>query len=94
MTRVTSGLRKDTGHWVQPCDDREVMSVIGNIGIYSTGQQFAWRGMSSVDFAVTSSANMSSKADIMWIISANERASNPGCLLARELLTVPPAASP
>ncbi|MFC8190374.1 FRG domain-containing protein [Cellulomonas sp. NPDC057328] len=31
------------------------MQVLGRIGVYSRGQQFAWRGMSSADFSVTSS---------------------------------------
>jgi hypothetical protein len=46
---------KATGWWVQPRDAREVMTMIGSIGVYSTGQQFAWRGMSSADYALTSS---------------------------------------
>lgn len=36
-------------------DARDVMGVIGSIGVYSTGQQFAWRGMASADFSLTSS---------------------------------------
>lgn len=46
---------KATDHWVRPRTARDVMSVIGSIGVYSTGQQFAWRGMASADFSLTSS---------------------------------------
>ncbi|PSL37465.1 FRG domain-containing protein [Labedella gwakjiensis] len=31
------------------------MNFIGSIGVYSTGQRFAWRGMSSADYSVSSS---------------------------------------
>ncbi|GAB3155434.1 hypothetical protein GCM10027058_27750 [Microbacterium neimengense] len=46
---------KATNHWVQPTSSREVMSMIGSIGVYSTGQRFAWRGMGSADFELSSS---------------------------------------
>lgn len=46
---------KATQHWVQPTSAREVMAVMGSIGVYSTGQRFGWRGLSSADFALTSS---------------------------------------
>lgn len=38
-----------------PKDSREVMALIGAIGVYSSGQRFAWRGMSSQDYRLTSS---------------------------------------
>lgn len=50
---------KTTGWWVQPRNAREVMAMIGSIGVYSTGQQFAWRGMSSVDYDLASSLHRS-----------------------------------
>lgn len=31
------------------------MAVMGSIGVYSTGQRFGWRGLSSADFNLTSS---------------------------------------
>ncbi len=46
---------KETGWWIAPRTPRDVMSVVGAIGVHSSGQRFAWRGMSSVDYAVTSS---------------------------------------
>jgi hypothetical protein len=44
-----------TGWWVKPRNSREVMTMIGSIGVYSTGQQFAWRGMASADYPLISS---------------------------------------
>lgn len=46
---------KATGWWVRPQNAREVMTMIGSIGVYSTGQQFAWRGTSSADYNLMSS---------------------------------------
>lgn len=46
---------KRRGWYVRPRNSAEVMQVLGRIGVYSSGQQFAWRGMSSADFPVTSS---------------------------------------
>lgn len=46
---------KHTGWYVVPNDSREVMSVLGAIGAYSTGQRFAWRGVSSQDYRLSSS---------------------------------------
>ncbi|WP_292708578.1 FRG domain-containing protein [Microbacterium sp. 67-17] len=46
---------KRTGWWIQPKTAREVMAAIGSIGVYSTGQHFAWRGMSSADYDLSSS---------------------------------------
>jgi len=44
-----------TGWWVKPRNAREVMTMVGSIGVYSTGQQFAWRGMASADYPLISS---------------------------------------
>lgn len=44
-----------TGWWIQPKSAREVMTLIGAIGAHSAGQHFAWRGMASADYALTSS---------------------------------------
>ena len=46
---------KRTGFAISPGTSREVMSVIGSIGVYSSNQRFAWRGMSSADYDVQSS---------------------------------------
>lgn len=48
-------LWKNTGWYVNPRSAREVMRVLGGIGVYSAGQRFAWRGMSSSDFRLQSS---------------------------------------
>jgi hypothetical protein len=50
---------KSTGWYVEPRNSRDVMSILGAIGVYSSGQSFAWRGMSSSDYAVTSSLSRS-----------------------------------
>ena len=44
-----------TGCYVKPKTARDVMNILGAIGVYSAGQRFAWRGMSSVDYHLTSS---------------------------------------
>jgi hypothetical protein len=46
---------KRTGWYVVPKTASEVMQVLGRIGVYSRGQQFAWRGMASADYDVASS---------------------------------------
>jgi len=46
---------KRTGWYVQPRSARDVMRILGGIGVYSAGQRFAWRGMSSADFELQSS---------------------------------------
>ncbi|WP_371811094.1 FRG domain-containing protein [Tessaracoccus sp. MC1865] len=46
---------KMTGWYVEPKSARDVMQVLGSIGVYSRGQKFAWRGMSSIDFDLRSS---------------------------------------
>lgn len=48
-------LWRTTGYLVEPQTDRELMSIIGAIGTHSTGQRFAWRGMSSADYRLSSS---------------------------------------
>lgn len=55
MTDERGSIWKRTGWYVTPNDSREVMAVIGAIGVHSVGQRFAWRGMSSADHQVTSS---------------------------------------
>ncbi len=44
-----------TGWAYRPKDAREVMSVLGAIGVHNARQSFAWRGMSSADYHLTSS---------------------------------------
>lgn len=46
---------KETNHFIVPASSRQVMAVVGSIGVYDTGQRFAWRGMSNADYALTSS---------------------------------------
>ncbi|MFF1876366.1 FRG domain-containing protein [Leifsonia sp. NPDC058230] len=46
---------RNTGWWVEPSDARQVMSLIGCIGAYSARARFAWRGLSSADYALLSS---------------------------------------
>lgn len=55
-------MANDVGHWwtstgwaYRPKDAREVMSVLGAIGVHNSQQSFAWRGMSSADYRLTSS---------------------------------------
>lgn len=55
-------MAQDVGFWwtstgwaYQPKDAREVMSVLGAIGVHNSRQSFAWRGMSSADYTLTSS---------------------------------------
>ena len=49
-----SNIWKNTGWFVEPTDAREVISAIGAIGVHSKIQQFAWRGLSSSSFPLTS----------------------------------------
>ena len=44
-----------TGWSIRPRTARDVMNVLGAIGVYSAGQSFGWRGMSSADYRLTSS---------------------------------------
>jgi hypothetical protein len=44
-----------TGYAVEPANYKELMATIGAVGTYSTGQRFAWRGMSSADYQLSSS---------------------------------------
>lgn len=46
---------KRTGWFITPKTSSDVMQVLGRVGVYSRGQRFAWRGLSSADFDVTSS---------------------------------------
>lgn len=55
MSREVAWVWKETGWYVEPSTAREVMSMVGSIGVYSAGQKFAWRGMSSADYEVWSS---------------------------------------
>lgn len=55
MTNERGAIWKRAGWHITPKSSREVMSVIGAIGVYSVGQRFGWRGMSSADYKVTSS---------------------------------------
>ncbi len=44
---------KRPGTSCPPASSVEVMRALGAIGVYSTGQQFAWRGVSSLDYAMS-----------------------------------------
>ena len=55
MTGAVGDVWKRTGMYIAPDSSREVMSVLGSIGVFSTGQRFAWRGMSSADYDLRSS---------------------------------------
>ncbi|SMQ58021.1 FRG domain-containing protein [Plantibacter sp. VKM Ac-1784] len=44
-----------TGWWIRPNTARDVMNVLGAIGVYNARQSFGWRGMSSADYRLTSS---------------------------------------
>lgn len=46
---------KQTGWYIEPNTAREVMTALAAIGSFSSGQQFAWRGMPSNDFTLSSS---------------------------------------
>lgn len=48
-------LWRETGYLVEPKNTRDVMAMIGAVGTHSTGQRFAWRGLSSADYTVLSS---------------------------------------
>lgn len=63
---------KWTDHWVQPKSARELMSMVGSIGVYDTGQRFAWRGMSSADFELESSLHRSTGGDESVVRAAEE----------------------
>lgn len=55
MVNERGSIWKQTGWYITPRNAREVMSVVGAVGVHSIGQRFAWRGMSSADYRVTSS---------------------------------------
>ncbi|NYF29210.1 MULTISPECIES: FRG domain-containing protein [unclassified Microbacterium] len=44
-----------TGWWIRPNTARDVMNILGAIGVYNARQSFSWRGMSSADYRLTSS---------------------------------------
>jgi hypothetical protein len=46
---------KCNGWYVEPRSSRAVMSILGSIGVFSSGQKFAWRGASSADYDLRSS---------------------------------------
>ncbi len=48
-----------TGYVVAPASTQQVMAALGQIGVYRDGQRFAWRGMSSVDYRVSSTLHRS-----------------------------------
>lgn len=55
MTGDAGSIWKRTGWFVEPENLPDLMASLGAIGVYSSGQQFAWRGHSSSDFAIESS---------------------------------------
>jgi hypothetical protein len=55
MVATTGFEWKETGWYVEPKTARDVMTLLAAIGSYSVGQQFAWRGMPSNDFSLSSS---------------------------------------
>lgn len=55
MPQVVGGAWRATGYSTTPNSSTEVMATLGAIGVFSTGQRFAWRGMSSADYSVESS---------------------------------------
>lgn len=56
MTLGGNGFKwKIRGWYVRPRSGAKVMEVLGRVGVYSSGQQFGWRGLSSADFDVSSS---------------------------------------
>lgn len=52
-------LWRTTGYLVEPKTDRDLMTTIGAVGTHSTGQRFAWRGLSSADYVLSSSLHRS-----------------------------------
>ncbi len=64
-------MANDVGYWwtatgwvYRPKDAREVMSVLGAIGVHNSRQSFAWRGMSSADYRLTSSLQRQLGSDV------------------------------
>lgn len=53
-----------TGWYIRPKTARDVMNVLGAIGVYNARQSFAWRGMSSADYRLTSSLQRKLGADV------------------------------
>lgn len=63
-----------TGYAVTPETSRQVMQVIGSLGAYSTGQRFAWRGMSSADYLFTSALERELRKRSATLTEADVRA--------------------
>lgn len=60
LTLGENGVKwKVRGWYLRPKTAVEVMQVLGRIGVYSSGQQYGWRGLSSIDFDVSSSLQRS-----------------------------------
>jgi hypothetical protein len=55
MPKLAGVSWKATGWFVEPPNSRAAMSLIGAIGAYSASARFAWRGMSSADYDLSSS---------------------------------------
>lgn len=52
-------LWRKSGYLLEPATDRDLMATIGAVGTHSTGQRFAWRGLSSADYTLSSSLHRS-----------------------------------
>ncbi|WP_454860126.1 FRG domain-containing protein [Promicromonospora soli] len=59
MPRTVGAMWKAAGYHVVPASSPTVMATLGAVGVYDTGQRFAWRGMSSIDYALESSLQRS-----------------------------------
>ncbi|TDN87721.1 FRG domain-containing protein [Microbacterium sp. BK668] len=55
MVRTDGWLWKATGWCVTATSERDLMTLLGGIGVYSRGAQFAWRGMASADYHLSAS---------------------------------------
>jgi hypothetical protein len=65
---------KRDGWYVEPRSSRTVMSILGSIGVFSSGQKFAWRGTSSADYDLRSSLHrrLGARASEAQVRSAEE----------------------
>lgn len=52
-----------TGYVIKPTSTQQIMSALGQICVYSVGQRVAWRGMSSVDYRLSSTIHRSLGGD-------------------------------
>jgi len=59
---------KSTGWWVAPSTARDTMNILGAVGVFSARQRFAWRGMSSADYSLSSSLHRR-----LGVLSTDER---------------------